>query len=151
MAARAPSTSKTPSRSTKMASRHTPTGAPVRSGGGLQSNKQKKVPVNYGSTRTNVVNPAAVDQLGQAMPDRMYQGHHVAGNSAEQLFARSAAAATPMGNQVAAQTAARPGGSRTVMKSGSQGTHGPVIPDPAPRGAPMSRDFLGEFGPERKG
>jgi len=149
--ARAPATSREASRSAKLASRHTPTGAPVRSGGGYDLNKMKKVGVNWGSARTNVVNPAATDQLGQAMPDRMRGHEHLAGNSAEPLYARSAQAATPMGNQVAAQTAAKPGGSRTVMRSGSQGLHGAAVPDPSPRGTPMSREILGEFGPERSG
>ena len=153
--AREPATSKTASRSTKTASRHTPTNAPVRSGGGLSSNKQKKVGVNWGSTRTNVVNPAAVDQLGQAMPDRMREGHHVAGNSAEQLFARGAQAATPLGNQVAAQTKAGPGGSRTVYASGTNKMYGPPArgaadwaPDVSATGS-RGPDIHSMYGPER--
>jgi hypothetical protein len=138
-----------------LASRHTPTGAPVRSGGGIDTNKMKRVGTNYGSTRTNVVNPSGADQLGQAMPDRMRQGHHVAGNSAEQLFARSAQAATPMGNQVAAQTVAGPGGSRTVYRSGyqqqwappAQGANNPA-PHPPATGT-TGRDILRDYGPER--
>jgi hypothetical protein len=49
-----------------------------------------------------------------------------------------------LGNEVAATTVCGPGGSRQVLRSSTQGTHGPVAGTPKPQG----REILGEFGRE---
>jgi len=67
---------------------------------------------------TKAVDPGGADQLGQAMPDRMRQGHHVPGNPADQLFkGKGYEGPKPPAQGVG------PGGGRTVHKSGSQGRH----------------------------
>jgi len=52
----------------------------------------------------------------------------------------------PLGNEVATNTVCGPGGSRTVMRSGSQSTHGAVNPGNAPA---KNKDILSGFGPEK--
>ena len=51
-----------------------------------------------------------------------------------------------LGNEVAASTVCGPGGSRTVMRSGSQAQTGPVAGSPRPGGG----DILSQFGPDSK-
>jgi hypothetical protein len=52
-----------------------------------------------------------------------------------------------MGNILAASTVCGVGGSRTIIATGGQGTHGPVAPGkPTP-----ARDILREFGPDVPG
>ena len=65
-------------------------------------------------------------------------------NSARPVFERPASAATPMGNEVAAQTVCGAGGSRTVYRTGTQQTYGSVVQGSTPK--PV--DILSQFGPE---
>src|SRR5437867_4241849 len=109
----APSRAKTPSRASKVASRHTPTGQRVRSGGGLTSAKLKRVGVNYGPSSTNKVSPSAADQLGQ---------HLTAPKQAQPLYT-GIGLQPDSGNMLAAKTDCRPGGSRTIYKTGYQSLH----------------------------
>ena len=103
------------------------------SGGG--SNKLVRPSIKSGPPRTNIVSPASVDQLGQAVAFKK-----------DPLPIRTAPQ-VPMGNAVATNVGkGSPGAGRTVMKSGSQGTHGEVNPGHSP--AP--RDILSEYGPESK-
>jgi hypothetical protein len=89
----------------------------AKSGGGLTSNKLVRPSVKVGQRTTGVVSVAATDMQGQAIafarPD---------------LIKRQAQAAIPLGNAVAASTQCGVGGSRTVMRSGSQGFHGTANP-----------------------
>jgi hypothetical protein len=57
-----------------------------------------------------------------------------------------AGGSAPLGNQVALNVGrGGPGAGRTVLRTGSQGTHGPVNAGLSP----TRRDILSEFGPER--
>jgi hypothetical protein len=107
------------------------TNRPV-SGGGPNSRVVKSVGVRAGPPSTNKVNPAGVSQLGYATAGRLTrEGGHTSKNDAQKVF-QGTAPQVPSGNAAAAETVAGPGGSRTVMRSGSQGTHGPVVPDRTP-------------------
>jgi hypothetical protein len=111
-----PSRSKVPSRASKVASRHTPGNAKVSAGGGARLNKLKRIGVNYGPSSTNKVSPSAADQLGQ---------HLTAPKQAQPLYT-GIGLQPDSGNMLAAKTDCRPGGSRTVYKTGYQSLHGPV-------------------------
>jgi hypothetical protein len=52
---------------------------------------------------------------------------------------------TPFGNEIAARTVCGPGGSREVLRSGGQGTHGATN-----RGSPQPQqgDILNQYGPD---
>ena len=118
----------------------------VRSGGGIQGNKNVKVGVRAGSPSTNVINPAGTRQLGNAVERETVQP----------LQRGSAKAATELGNALATNVGkGGPGTGRTIYGSGSQGTWGSPAQgeaDHAPDVNDMSggRDILGEFGPESK-
>ena len=98
-----------------------------RSGGGANSKNVKSVSVNAGPPRTDVLSPGGVSQIGQAMGGKMKNGVATSQNPATPIKSASAAQ-VPMGNAVAASTICGPGGSRTVMRSGQQGQHGPANP-----------------------
>ena len=120
----------------------------AKSGGGIQSSVNKKVGVRTGGSRsTNVVSPRGVSQLGYAAGSEIKeQGSYGTKNSALSVFERKAPEQT-LGNAKALDV--KGGGSgtgRTVMRSGSQGTHGPVVAG----STPAPRDILSEFGPESK-
>jgi hypothetical protein len=77
----------------------------------------KQVPVKVGSRRIDAVGPGGADQLGQAMAKRQAVQPLVSGRPSDK---------TDLGNFVAANTKAGPGGSRTVLRSGQQSQHGPA-------------------------
>jgi hypothetical protein len=105
-------------------------------GGGIQSNKNVRPPVNTGAPNRGV-NPAYAAQLGRSLDPK------VIARTPENTKAMS----TPkFGNEVALNVGAGGCGTgRTVMKSGSQMQHGPVAGTVRPAGA----DILSEFGPDR--
>jgi hypothetical protein len=107
----------------------------IRSGGGITSNKLVRPPVKTGAP-SNKVNPGGVDQLGQKMAVK---------TAFEPLYVGKGAQA-PLGNAVAASTVCGPGGSRTIMRSGSQAQHGAPVRSDQPQG----RDMLSQFGPESR-
>jgi hypothetical protein len=97
-----------------------------RSGGGLTSNKQHKVPLTVGSRRVDAVSPAGADQLGQAL------------KNASKLVESRPKAASDLGNWTSEHCPAGPGGGRTVYESGSQTMTGKPsygesqpVPDPS--------------------
>jgi hypothetical protein len=113
-----------------------------RAGGGINSNKVIAKPQPKYEPLAKAVKPGRADEFGQALAypvGPIYQGKGFNSTKAGQP-----------NNMVSG-----PGGGRTVMASGTQGTHGPVrqgeadhAPDPpATRGG---KDILREFGPESK-
>jgi hypothetical protein len=115
------------------------------SGGGIDSSVNKSVGVRGGKSTTNVVSPRGVSQYGYATPGQVKDGAHTDKNTSLNVFERKAAAAAPMGNAKALDVqGGGPGKGRTVMRSGTQGTHGPVA-GPAPV---QGREILSEFGSE---
>jgi hypothetical protein len=53
------------------------------------------------------------------------------------------------GNDVAASTVCRPGGSRTIYRSGFQALSGKVSQGEGKIGGNAGKDILSEFGPEK--
>jgi hypothetical protein len=117
------------------------------SGGGITSNKLVRPGVKAGGPNTNKVNERGVFQLGTMQGDALRPSGGHTGQSTALPLMKGTASQVPSGNQVAAQTVAGPGGSRTVMRSGSQGVHGAPIPDTTPKpGNWFEREFPGNKG-----
>ena len=105
----------------------------VRSGGGITSKNLVHKPIREGSPRKGVHVPG-VNQLGAHVGDKGTNRPHSTGYRGEPLFG-APAFQSELGNSVAARTVCGPGGSREVMRTGSQGTHGEVNRgNPAPVG-----------------
>jgi hypothetical protein len=115
-----------------------------KSGGGITSKNVVRPGVRDGRAATGY-NPGRVGQIGSALGDHAEHGP-VKGDPREAPHtARPHAAEMRLGNEVAPR-AKKMGDDRTVMRSGSQGTHGPVV-----RGSSVPpRDILSRFGPERR-
>jgi hypothetical protein len=94
------------------------------SGGGLSSNKLVHPDVKGGSRSTEAMNPRGVSQFGYSPGSTLDKsGSFTTKNSALPVFEGNKAAATPMGNTLAASCPEGPGGGRTVHRSGMQGKH----------------------------
>jgi hypothetical protein len=114
-------------------------------GGGAGSRQVTQKPVRYGQAAKGPT-PGRVSQLGNLVGDHVtnkgstgYRGEAGFGPAPHNAGQR-------LGNEVAASTAAGPGGSRQVFRSGAQGQHGPINPgQPTP-----ARDILSDFGPDYK-
>jgi hypothetical protein len=117
-----------------------------RAGGGIQSNKTVSKPVRVGAPAQGVTSGYA-GQVGTALGDHvMRKGEAVKGAAAPMYGAAPHKSA--LGNEVAASTVCRPGGSRTVHRSGSQAQHGPAT---AVANKPtLPADILSHYGPERR-
>jgi hypothetical protein len=114
------------------------------SGGGITSNKLVRPGVRTGPASTNKIDPRGVSQYGYSTGSLMTgPGGFTSKNSALPVNAGTAPQ-VPMGNAVAASTVCGVGGSRTVMRSGSQSLHG-TASGPAPV---QGRDIFAQFPPE---
>jgi hypothetical protein len=111
------------------------------SGGGIQMSKNVTGKVHGGLQTTRPVNVGGLSQYGTAVGGKIRDGSISGVNSARAVFEAPTTERVPMGNTVAASTVAGPGGSRTVMRSGTQGTHGPVVQGNAPQGRPIWPEF----------
>ena len=101
-----------------------------KAGGGIRSKNVVRKPVRTGQQRERV-RPSGTAQIGQA------QGNHITKQGSTSYggispFRAGQGFPSEPGNTIAAKTVCGPGGSRTVMKSGSQATQG--APNP---GQPM--------------
>src|SRR6516225_1264562 len=104
------------------------------SGGGIGMNKNVQSSIRTGSGSKSA-RPAGVAQIG------LMWGRHItrtgdSNYSGEKLHNDRNFQPTKFGNEIAANTVCKPGGSREVMRSGSQGAHGatnPGNPRPNPR------------------
>jgi len=109
-------------------------------GGGFT--KRREVGVRSGPPQTNVISKDAVMHIGQM------RGTHVTEKGdlkrPNYPLVERKAPDVRQGNAVAASTVCGVGGSRTIYKTGSQGTHGKVNPG----SAPAAKDILSEYGPE---
>jgi hypothetical protein len=115
-----------------------------RPAGGSASRVVRQVGNRLGQPAQKI-NPSGVSQFGEAVgnkpmnrPRTDYRGDPV------RMGAMDGMGSVPLGNAVATQTVAGPGGSRTVNRTGGQGQHGPVAGSPKPAG----RDILSDFGPD---
>ena len=77
------------------------------------------------------VNPHYPGQLGASFGKHANLGD-TRKTAAVQRSMGPAALPTPFGNEVAAKTECRVGGSRTIYKSGFQSQHGPAVPGNPP-------------------
>ena len=105
-------------------------------GGGIASNKITERPVRTGTGSRNA-RPSGTAQIGIMWGDKATHGEP-SGYTGEKLHGPASRnfQPTPFGNEIAANTVCGPGGSREVMRSGGQGTHGDVAgtrPAPARR------------------
>jgi hypothetical protein len=102
-------------------------------GGGLHSKNvvQQSVRTGSGSRGTH---PGGVAQLGQHVGDHTTNRPGSSGYRGEPLHTGRNFQPVEFGNAIAARTVCKPGGSREVMPSGGQGTHGPVAGSPRPPG-----------------
>jgi hypothetical protein len=116
-----------------------------RSGGGITSRNNVSPPYRTGSP-ARVQNVKGVSQIGQAMGNHATGSPRVMQGVAVTTMGPAMSGAR-LGNEVAASTVCGPGGSRSVMATGSQQQHGMA----EGRAAPQGRDILSDFGPERGG
>ena len=100
-----------------------------RPGGGIGSRVNVEKPVRVGN-RASVVNPRAVSQIGQTLGNKAATGTGRTVRPAETTYGAREPKGGPggveLGNARAASTVCGVGGSREVMRSSTQGTHGPV-------------------------
>jgi hypothetical protein len=113
-----------------------------RAAGGPQSRVNVEPGYRHGQQKKRTI-PAGVAQIGQR------QGNHITergstGYGGVDLFAGQGYP-SKLGNRVAVETTCGPGGSREVMKSGSQGLQG--APNPG-NPMPVGEIFPG-FGPRK--
>jgi hypothetical protein len=104
-------------------------------GGGYGSRPHVEKPVRTG-TGSRGTHPGGVAQLGQHTGDHTTNRPGSSGYRGEPLHNDRSFQPVEFGNAIAARTQCGPGGSRQVMSSGSQGTHGstnPGNPRPNPR------------------
>jgi hypothetical protein len=113
-----------------------------RTGGGINSRVNKSVGVRNGAPATGV-RPAGVSQFGSSVGNHATGSGKVLRGGAERYATATPGGNQRLGNAVAASTVCGVGGSRTVMRSGSQ-TGTPVTP----RAIGPTKDTLAEFGPE---
>ena len=100
-------------------------------GGGYGSAVHVSKPMRQGSQRERA-NKTGVAQLGQRQGDHITE-HGSTGYGGVPIFDGGAAYKSELGNAKAEATVCGPGGSRTVMRSGSQGTQGaPASGSPMP-------------------
>jgi hypothetical protein len=121
--------------------------AMAKSGGGIQSNKLKRVPVKAGKPSTNKVSPAAAAQLGAHLSDHITERGKVLRNPADRLLTGTMPQ-VPSGNDLARNVGrGGPGAGRNIYRTGTQCLHGKPV-----QGSPNTarRDILSEFGPERR-
>jgi len=99
-----------------------------KAGGGIKSNKLVHKPVRYGEPAKGTRHEG-VSQIGSSLGDHATETGKVLRKSVERMHGDAPHnAGQRLGNEVAATTVCGPGGSRTVMKSGSQGVQGSVNP-----------------------
>jgi hypothetical protein len=117
---------------------------------GSSSNKLVRPGVR-GGVKADAVNPKYPPQIGSALGDHVTHGRKEPLPHGKIIEKRRepgpSPISVPMGNTLAAATVCGPGGSRTVMKSGSQQQYGtnPGNPTPVPdRGRPET--LINEFG-----
>jgi hypothetical protein len=109
--------------------------AKIRSGGGITSNKFVQPGIRTGSPSRGS-SPAAADQIGASTA---FKKENVEVGPAYHSGVK-------LGNEKALDIGkGGPGAGRTVMRSGSQGQHGPVNQGESPRSEPRGFDVRGRL------
>jgi hypothetical protein len=105
--------------------------AKSKAGGGYRSKNVVEKPVKVGQ-RAEEIRHQGVAQIGSSLGDKATDHSGRLRNSVEAVRGSPRPTGSPgsfdLGNEVAARTVCKPGGSREVSKSGSQGQHGSVNP-----------------------
>jgi hypothetical protein len=112
-------------------------------GGGYGSRVVTERPVRTGSGSRGT-SPGGVGQIGNIQGDHITRGGS-SGYRGDPLHSGRSFQPVAFGNEIAARTVCGPGGSREVLRSGGQGTHGATN-----RGSPRPQrgDILSQFGPD---
>ena len=93
-------------------------------GGGYHTRQHVEKPVKTG-TGSRGTRPAGTAQIGIMWGDHV-TNKGARGYTGERLHNDKSFQPTPFGNEVAANTQCKPGGSREVLPHGGQGQHGSV-------------------------
>jgi hypothetical protein len=94
--------------------------------GGIKSKNIVERPVRTGKGSRGT-NPGGVAQLGQHVGDKATHGNSKGtGYRGDPFHIGPSFQPTPFGNEIAANTVCKPGGSREVMPQGGQRQHGDV-------------------------
>jgi hypothetical protein len=96
-----------------------------KAAGGIASKVVTRKPVRVG-TQNRGLDERAVSQIGQALGSHITSRRKELTGVAKPLNINAPAIASKLGNEIAAATKCGVGGSRTIMRSGAQGTHGAV-------------------------
>jgi hypothetical protein len=117
--------------------------AKSNAGGGIRSRQVVRKEVRTGKAAQGK-RPEGVSQIGGSYGNHATGSGKIHRSAVERVEGAPRPISVKMGNEVAKSTMCGPGGSRNIMRSGSQGVHGSVNP-----GAPTERrDILSEFGRE---
>jgi hypothetical protein len=117
------------------------------SGGGIQSNQLREVPVRVGKAREGI-NVVAVSRLGAMQGNHVTERGRTLPNASGPLVSKQRPISIPQGNQVALNVGkGGPGTGRNLYRTGTQCMYGKPV-----QGSPNTarRDILSEFGPERR-
>jgi hypothetical protein len=118
-------------------------------GGGINSRATARLTTYHVGYRGDRVSEAATSQLGSQMGNKATDHSQKLPNPASPLYSGplNRPGQPPLGSEVAVSTVCKPGGSREVMKTGSQNQWGPAAGSPKPQGRPILQDY----GPDYKG
>jgi hypothetical protein len=94
---------------------------------GIRSRNNREVPVRTGAPRKHI-QKAGVAQLGQMQGDHATGKGGSTGYTGVSLIGPKQPISVKLGNEVSATTVCGPGGSREILRSGGQGTHGATNP-----------------------
>ncbi len=97
-----------------------------KAGGGIRSKNVTRKPMRQGSPREGV-HIGGASQIGAKVGDHTTEHRQSSGYRGESLITGQGFPSR-LGNQIAEETKAGPGGSRDIYKSGFQQTHGPTNP-----------------------
>jgi hypothetical protein len=103
------------------------------SGGGYGSRQHVQIPVRPG-IGSKSARPQGVAMFGQMQGSHTTNRRTESSYRGEPLHNDRSFQPTKFGNEIAVRTVCKPGGSREVMASGSQGQHGSVAGNRAPQG-----------------
>jgi hypothetical protein len=127
-----------------MAKRTNNTGGGRRPAGGIGSRVVVEKPVRTGQNAREM-RPAGVAQYGAAIGNKATDHAGVLRGGVEPVVGQRKPISVVLGNEKALDVGCGgPGTGREVMRSGSQGQHGPVAGTTKPEG----RDVLSAFGPD---
>jgi hypothetical protein len=115
-----------------------------RGGGGIGSRATTKTTIYNAGYPAERINPRGVSQIGSNIGNHSTERSKILTGGVEPVRGRDLVrpGQPKLGNELAVSSVCGPGGSREVMRSGSQGQTGPAAGSPKPQGA----DILSEYG-----